>query len=507
MSGLYVLGEGLYAGGHNSGTWPWVAGRSVGAAGGRAAGGADRAHVDMAMRVLILDTPDGDLQRLGEAVEAAGEGACEVERTFSADRLLGRLRSQPPWDLMIVDAALGDGRQDGTEILPAIRRENPEAYIIAVAERGDVAGAARAVQAGANDFLVRSGQLAERVATLLDKARSHLALVTRNRLLREQNMLLREASASRYRIVGESPQILAVLERIQRVAQIPRPVLITGERGTGKELVARAIHAAGGDGGRPMIVVNCAAFPDTLLETELFGHETGAFTGADGLVHGKFELAAGGTLFLDEIGNMSLPFQRKILRVVEYGTFTRVGGSTEIQVATRIIAATNVDIEQRMEEGGFLRDLYDRLSFEVIDVPPLRMRAGDIELLARRFLDQFMREIPSLRGKRLSRSALDVLCAYRFPGNVRELKNIIERAAYRDTTNEITPVDLGMLPEAHLQEQGKGFHERVEALKRRLVLASLAAAGGNQAQAARDVGLPYHQFRYYVKKFGKVQTP
>ena len=339
---------------------------------------------------------------------------------------------------------------------------------------------------------------------ILDTPDGDLAdLITRNRMLHEQNMLLREATLRRDRILGESPQILAVIEQIERVGQIPRPVLIMGERGTGKELVARAIHASSADAAGPLITVNCAAFPDTLLETELFGHEKGAFTGADSLVHGKFELAGDGTLFLDEIAHMSLPFQQKILRVVEYGTLTRVGGSTEIEVRARIIAATNADIDRAMEEGTFLRDLYDRLSFEIIHVPPLRDREGDVELLARHFLAEFMREIPSLSGKRLSKAAIDRLRDYSFPGNVRELKNIIERAAYRDTTNEITPVDLGMLggADAEAAAVGKSFAEKVEVFRRRLIVDALSAAGGNQAAAARDVGLSYHQFRYYLGKY------
>ena len=455
----------------------------------------------MAGRILVLDTPNGEMQALCEAFEAATQEACEVERVFSAERALAKLRAGLPWDLAIVDCDLGDGERSGLELLPAIRQAGGEMAIIAVAQRGDVALAAEAIAAGANDFLVRSGLLDQRVRTLLEKVRTHLRLIRRNRMLREQNMLLRVAAWEKYQIVGQSPQILEVVDRIERVAGIPRPVLIVGERGTGKELVARAIHAVAGDVARPMISVNCAAFPDSLLETELFGHEKGAFTGADDVAHGKFELAAGGTLFLDEIGHMSLPFQQKILRVVEYGTFTRVGGATEIRVETRIIAATNVDLERKMEAGEFLRDLYDRLSFEVVRVPPLREREGDVELLARHFFSEFLREIPSLRGKRLSRAALDVLNAYSFPGNVRELKNIIERAVYRDTTNEITPEDIGMLPRGRLEIEGATFYEKVEGFRRRLILDALEAAGGNQAQAARDVGLSYHQFRYYLRKY------
>jgi transcriptional regulator with GAF, ATPase, and Fis domain len=250
-----------------------------------------------------------------------------------------------------------------------------------------------------------------------------------------------------------------------------------------------------------MISINCAAFSDSLLESELFGHEKGAFTGADHIVHGKFELADGGTLFLDEIGSMSPPFQQKILRVVEYGVFVRVGGTEEIRTNTRIIAATNLDLEKEMAEGRFLPDLYDRLSFEIIHMPPLRQREGDIALLARYFLNQFLQEIPSLSNKRLGKSAIDALVKYSFPGNVRELKNIIERAAYRDTTNEITAEDIGLLPDKEVVVPGNTFYERVEAFKEHMIRDALTLSGGNQAKAARSIGLSYHQYRYYLNKY------
>ena len=252
------------------------------------------------------------------------------------------------------------------------------------------------------------------------------------------------------------------------------------------------------------MAVNCAAFPDTLLESELFGHEKGAFTGAEAVKHGKFEQAGGGTLFLDEIANMSLPFQQKILRVVEYGVFARVGGSEEMKTDARIITASNRDLAAHIRDGAFLPDLYDRLSFEVIEVPPLREREGDVDILARHFLAAFMREIPSLGGKRLAESALEALRRYPFPGNVRELKNIIERAAYRDTTNEITPEDIGMLGEGSGARPRTGnFKEEVERLERQLVIDAMAEAEGNQAEAARRLGLSYHQFRYYHAKYAE----
>lgn len=454
------------------------------------------------MRILVLDTPDGDLKPLLEAFKAATKKGDQVECVDSTELILEKLTSGLPWDLVVLDYILGDGKITGEQMLINIRKLRPEMPIVVVAERGDVHIAAQVIQDGANDFLVRSGELTDRVRTVLKKLRPHLNLLNNNRILREQNMILQAATTDRYRVIGESPQIHAVVAKAHRVAAIPRPVLIVGERGTGKELIARIIHEASGDPGRPMVVINCAAFTDNLLETELFGHEKGAFTGAHTQSYGKFEVAAGGTLFLDEIGNMSLSFQQKILRVVEYGTFTRVGGISEIRVETRIVAATNSDLQQLIAEGKFLHDLYDRLSFEVIDVPPLRQRNGDIPMLAHHFLNLFMKEIPSLRGKHLSKAALDVLGKYAFPGNVRELKNIIERSAYRDTTNEITPEDLGMLPAAQPVAEGHTFHEKIEAFKKSLIMDALTQASGNQAKAARTVGLSYHQYRYFLKKFG-----
>ena len=300
-------------------------------------------------------------------------------------------------------------------------------------------------------------------------------------------------------MIGRSRPLQQLSGTIRRVARIPRPVLVVGERGTGKELVARAIHALSDRTG-PLVAVNCAAFTDTLLESELFGHEAGAFTGATKPRAGRFEQADKGTLFLDEIGNMSLAFQAKILRVVEYGTYQRVGGDgRDVKTTARVIAATNCDLPAKIADGCFLGDLYDRLSFEVIEVPPLRKRLADIEPLANHFLRQFAREIPDFTGKTMSAAALNMLRGYRFPGNVRELKNIIERAAYRDTTNEINPEDIGHLAGEHVAAAGS-FKEKLDAFARRLLQDAVGAADGNGAEAARLLGLEYHQFRYFQRK-------
>ncbi|MHC4915036.1 MAG: sigma-54-dependent transcriptional regulator [Planctomycetota bacterium] len=455
----------------------------------------------MSAEILILEAPGGELEGLSKTFAAAAPKDCRVTAAADSNKLLQGLAACRGACMAVVDCLLGDGKLPGSEIIREVRRQNPEIPVVAVAERGDVELASSAVNHGATDFLVRGENLGERVATLMGKMSKLFGLMERNRRLSDENRRLSEEAGARYKIVGTSAQTADVIRRIERVAKVPRPVLIVGERGTGKEVAARAIHAAGEGPGRPIITVNCAAFTESLLESELFGHEKGSFTGADRRAQGKFEQAAGGTLFLDEIGNMSLPFQQKILRVVEYGVFTRVGGSEEIRTDARIIAATNADLEEKMRKGEFLRDLHDRLSFEVIRIPPLRERPEDIEVLARHFLEEFMKEIPALGGKQLADSAISALRRYDFPGNVRELKNIIERAAYRDVTNEITPEDIGLLPEHAAEPEGDGFEEMVENFRKRLVLDALNAAGGNGAAAARALGLSYHQFRYYLKKY------
>ena len=451
--------------------------------------------------VAILEPPQRSFGDLAGAFAAVLRAGARVERSRSLDALMQLVGEDADGPLLVIHEASRDGESLGLELIPEIRERLGEVAVVVVAERDDVDLAQRAVQAGATDLLVLGPSLVERVGTLVGKLDRLFEMIARNRRLDEQNERLHRSIQQRSKIVGESPQIKRLISQIERVAHIPRPLLITGERGTGKELVARAIHFASDRRAGSMVTINCAAIGDSLMESELFGHEKGAFTGADRPHHGRFEQADGGTLFLDEIGNMPIPFQQKILRVVEYGTFTRVGGSEERKTSARIVAATNVDLRERIARGEFLGDLYDRLAFEVIEAPSLRERPGDIEILGRTFLRQFADEIPAFRGKRLASSALRMLREYPFPGNVRELKNIIERAAYRDTTNEITPEDIDLLPRAEPIHSGGSFKHQVHEFSRHLLERALREAGGNQAAAARRLGLTYDQFRHYHRKY------
>jgi DNA-binding NtrC family response regulator len=443
----------------------------------------------MRKTLLVLEPPGADLSALREALKCAAGDWAEVSGVRSLSMLADA-------DAAFVDYAIGDGTRAGAEVIRDVREKDADLPLVAVAERGDVHVASEAIAAGASDFLVRSAPLGERVATLLEKLRRLMALVDAQKALRSED-------SRRFRIVTRSPQMAEVLERVSRVSRIPRPVLIVGERGTGKELVARAIHQASGRAASIFLAINCAALTETLLESELFGHEKGAFTGADRATPGKFELAKDGTLFLDEIGHMPLSFQQKILRVVEYGTYTRVGGSRELTSTARLVAATNMDLEPAMREGRFLRDLHDRLAFETVHVPPLRERDGDLELLSEHFLAEFLREVPALGRKTMSADAYVRLRRYAFPGNVRELKHVIERAAYRDTTSEINAEDIGPLDGGGpaVSPDGTGFEARVEAYKKQLVADALAASEQNQAEAARRLGLSYDQIRYYCQKY------
>ena len=314
-------------------------------------------------------------------------------------------------------------------------------------------------------------------------------------------------------VLGHSEKFLELQEQLSRVAKVERPVLIIGERGTGKELAASRLHYLSNRWSEPFLTLNCAALSPTLIESELFGHEAGAFTGALGRRVGRFEAASGGTLFLDEIGAIPLEVQEKILRVVEYGTFERVGGSQAISVDVRIIGATNADLPALAEEGRFKRDLLDRLSFEVLCLPPLRRRKDDILLLADRFAARMAHELGREEVPEFSEEAMASLEEYDWPGNVRELKNVVERAVYRANGPIIDEIQFNPFVSAFAERVQRatppngpvaleaGLEAAVQDLERRMVQAALEKARFNQRKAAQLLQLTYHQFRGYYRKY------
>ncbi len=357
--------------------------------------------------------------------------------------------------------------------------------------------------------------------------------MTRKPFLKRQNQA---ALIEKYRMLGESETFLDCMQRVSRAAKVNRPILIIGERGTGKELVAARLHYLSPRWQQPRITINCAAFAKDLLESELFGYEQGAFTGAVRAKPGRFELADQGSLFLDELANSPQALQEKLLRVLEYGEFERVGGVGTIAVDVRVIAATNQDLPTLCRHGRFKEDLLDRLSFEVITLPPLRSRIEDIPLLASNFAVRMAREMEMASAPRFSRQAIEAMMAHQWPGNVRELKNVVERAVYRSDGEVIEDLELDpfaspfrpsvdrpapetktpAVPDTPLPNPVATLTttvrtettaalilpEAVAQLERRMVTASLQRHQYNQTKAAEELGLSYYQLRRLIKKLG-----
>lgn len=452
------------------------------------------------IEIVLISSTLLDLEPLSRNLRTHISTSIKLSLYKTIDSFINEIHTKSNQLLVLLSSEYVVVRDNGVSVFSEIHLYRPHTAIVVVSVQGDVEIVGKAISQGATDFLVLGGDIEKRLITLLGKLKSFFEVVSDNRKLKDSNIDLLKNIQARYQIIGKSSQIMKALDICQKVALIPRPILILGERGTGKELIARVIHYLGNK-ETSIVIINCGAFADSLLESELFGHEKGAFTGANEIKHGKFEQADGGTLFLDEIGNMSKSFQQKILRVIEYGTFARVGGTEEIKVKVRIIAATNVDLKKKIENGEFLPDLYDRLSFETIHVPSLRERDGDIEYLANHFLNQFEREIPAFQGKTLSKEVLQALKKYSFPGNIRELKNIIERAVYRETSSLITMRDIDLFPTDKLPNEDMPFTEQVSCFAKQLLEKALLQNNNNQAATARKLGLTYDQFRHYLKKY------
>ena len=452
-------------------------------------------------RVLLLE-PDDALRRAGAAALREAFGEVQEESDAAAALKLLRDADARSFDVVVTELRLPGA--DGLEVLRAARERDPACAVILVSSEADVAAAVRALRQGAFDFLVKPVApegLELRVAGALEHARD-----LRARELPAEPPAATAAGgggdAVAPRLVGGSAALAAALELATRVAPTRSTVLLTGETGTGKELFAELIHARSTRARGPFVQVNCAALPETLLESELFGHERGAFTGADRTRIGRFEQANGGTLFLDEIGDMSPTTQAKLLRVLQDQEFHRLGGTRRLRTDARIVAATNRDLEASLRAGRFREDLYYRLAVIGIRLPPLRERPGDVEALAHHFLAELARTLGrSLEG--FEPAALAALRAHPWPGNVRELRNVVERAALMADGPRIARVELGAAGRggpgaAELALEGLTLREA----ERLLVVAALRRAGFVQKEAARLLGVSRRKLNYVVARLG-----
>ncbi len=397
-------------------------------------------------RILVVDDQEAIVQFVSEL---AGDQGHEVVGAASAEEGLERLGGTTRVDAVILDLNLGPEAMDGMQALPLFRARAPGLPIVMLTGEGSIRRAVSALHAGASDFIEKNDDMGDQLEAALLRLQRTWELLDSNRDLAErvesleaERSQVRAEIFKKYRMIGSSPALRQVVKTIEEVGPIPRPVLIRGERGTGKELVAAALHRASPRSGASFQTINCAAFAEGLLECEMFGQEEGGYTDAK-FRKGRFELAHKGTLFLDEVGNMPLAFQEKMLRVLEYQEFSRVGGSATVRVDVRVIAATNSDLEKAMADGKFRPDLYDRLAFETLRLPPLRERKEDLPALAEHFLGILATEVGGPLPTRMTPEFLAALEAHDWPGNVREFKNYIERVAYRAGARNPAPEALG----------------------------------------------------------------
>jgi two-component system, NtrC family, response regulator HydG len=445
------------------------------------------------VRALIVDD-DADVRDLLVSILVRA-GTRVVEATSGSEAMAVLARDE--FDVVLVDVRLPD--HSGLDLLRWARAADVDSEMIVLTGHADVETAVEAMRRGAYDFLAKPWKNAELLEVV--------AKAAEKKALRRENSALREVITRRDglpTIVGDSPVIREVLAMIGRVAASDSPVLIHGESGTGKELIARSVHLQSPRAGRPFVSINCGALPDTLLETELFGHKKGAFSGAVSSRVGLFEAASGGTLFLDEVGEMSPAMQVRLLRALDSGEVRRVGEERAFHVDVRVVAATAKDLSREATEGRFRWDLYYRMSTVVIPVPPLRRRREDIPLLVEHFLAPFVR---AGRAVRFDAAALDRLAAYHWPGNIRELRNVIERLQILHEGLEVHAADLPPefegrpAPAAPAVEREGGDLVSLAEVERRHVARVLHATGWNKARAARVLEVDVKTLNKKIRDF------
>jgi len=441
----------------------------------------------MADSTILIVEDERNLRRV-MAAWLEGEGFI-THTAADAEDALARFAESAP-ELVITDHRLGQGR-NGLELMHALKADHPDLPVIIVTAYGNVEHAVEAMKAGADHYLTKPVEEADLVA------------LVRNLLNRSGHQLPTQQPAHDFGIVGESPAIRELLHTVELVAPAPSTVQITGESGTGKELVARALHTASNRADQPFIAVNCAALPGELIESELFGHEKGAFTGAQQGRAGKFEEAGSGTLFLDEVGEMPLAMQVKLLRALQEREFTRLGSHRPLPLNARLVTATNRDLGRDVEEGRFREDLYYRLKVIPLHLPPLRERVEDIPLLARHFLKRFAGEMDRA-APRLTGEAVSALQAYPWPGNIRELENVLERTVVMTRADTIDaadlPAELADAPGAPAQADFGTHH--LPTIERQVVVDAMEKTDWNQSRAAVLLGISRKQLRTKMKNLG-----
>ena len=444
-------------------------------------------------RILIADDERLIRWSLVERLSTEGYGTVEAE---SGSQTLARFDDTV--DLVLLDYRLGDA--DGLHVLQALRRRDPDVLVIVLTAYSNVETAVAVMKQGAYHYVTKPFNLDE-IALLVGKALE----TTR---LRRELRTIRASQGAPYsldRIIGDSAAVAEVKALLAKIASSPAStVLLTGESGTGKDLAAKVIHYTSARAARPFMNVTCSALTETLLESQLFGHERGAFTDAKQQKRGLLESADGGTVFLDEIGDMALPLQSKLLRFLEEKTFKRVGGAADVGVDVRVIAATNRDLEEHVGDGAFREDLFYRLNVLPVRLPPLRHRVDDVPVLARFFVDGFNREFRK-RVQDIAPGALATLQRQRWPGNVRELRNAVERAVLLSEGSVLTEEDFSMLHRREGPPTGVTLPPagaNLEAIERDLVVQALERTGWNQTRAAVLLGLNRDQIRYRIEKFG-----
>ncbi|RFT16263.1 MAG: Response regulator of zinc sigma-54-dependent two-component system [Candidatus Saccharicenans subterraneus] len=447
--------------------------------------------------LLIIDDEKGLLEVLNVVFRKEGY---EVKTATSGAEGLDILNSKSV-DLVITDIRMP--HISGMEVLRYVKENQPEIPVIVITAYGSIAQAVEALKAGALDYIVKPFDVEElKILVARGLERKHLE---------QENILLKKDLKEKYKfenMIGKSRLMQEIYLLIDKVAGTDSTVLVTGESGTGKEMAARAIHSLSRRKDKPFVTINCAALPENLLESELFGHTKGSFTGAISDKKGMFEVAHKGTLFLDEIGEMSPWTQVKLLRALQERKIRRVGGTEEIPVDVRVIAATNQDLKKRIEEGKFREDLYYRLNVISFEMPPLRSRVEDIPLLTQHFLQKYCQQMGK-KMKRLAPEVVGIFEQYPWPGNIRELENVIERIVAIEDRETITPACLppemlGMVKrEEQMVELGPGFdlNRHLDDLAKKYIIKALEKSGGRMKKAAPLLGVSYRTLRYLIDKY------